>query len=245
MPPYWPRVSEGSIAQLIVDILALGGTATPLPPDVAWTVAGSVGQGETDLMSFVGTSWTLYTIELESLTGDADLTVYAVPADAATRRLISKSDSKTPLDRVWFQTEALAETHDVEILGYLSSSYGLSVLAQPLALPDPQLPTEDQFRNYTYVLSDATKALAKSSGCFACHAETTRVIGPSFKVISLRYKDIVGSKDQLIAKVKSGGRGNWGEIPMPPYSPRVPDADIEGLVQSILFGDPPAPTPPP
>lgn len=242
MPPYWPRVSETSIAQLIVDILALD-APTPLPPGVAWTVAGAVAQGETDLMSFVGDSWTLYTIELESLTGDADLTVYAVPADTGTRRLIGKSDLKTPLDRVWFQTEALPETHDVEVLGYLSSNYGLSVLAQPLTLPDPPLPTADQFSNYVYVLSDATRILAKSNGCLACHAETARVVGPSFKAISLRYKDTAGSKDQLIAKVKAGGKGYWGEVPMPPYSPRVSDADIDALVQSIVFGDPATPPP--
>jgi cytochrome c len=67
------------------------------------------------------------------------------------------------------------------------------------------------------------------------------VVGPSFKAISLRFKDVAGSKDRLIAKVKAGGAGSWGDIPMPPYSPRVSDVDIDALVQSILFGDP-APT---
>jgi cytochrome c len=203
-------------------------------------VAGSVAQGETDLLSFVGDAWTLYTVELESVTGDADLTVYA--GDTATRRLIGKSDLKVPLDRVRFSTEAVPENHGVEVYGYLASSdYGLSVRAEPLVLPEPPLPTADQFRSYVYTLSDATRLRAKAAGCFSCHAETTRVVGPSFKAISLRFKDVAGSKDRLIAKVKAGGEGSWGEIPMPPYSPRVSDADIDALVQSILFGDP-APT---
>lgn len=237
MPPYSPRVADASIAQLVSDILALGGPSLPLPLG-AWSVVGSVAQGETDLIFFVGDSWTVYTIELQSLTGDADLTVYAKPTDSSVRRLIGKSDLKSPQDGVSFSTEAAADPHDIEVYGYLGSNYGLSFQSKTLNLPDPQPPSAEQFRNYVYTLSDATRFLAKTNGCLACHAETTRVLGPSFKAISLRFKDVAGSKDRLIAKVKAGGKGLWGEIPMPPYSPRVPDVDIETLVQSILFGDP-------
>lgn len=198
-------------------------------------------QGETDLVSFVGEGWTLYTIELESVTGDADLTVYAVPEGSATRSMVGKSDSKQPLDHVSFSTEAVSDNYDVEAYGYLSSDYGLTVRAEALVFPDPQPPTAEQFKNYAYTLSDATLVRAKAAGCLACHAQATRVIGPSFKVISLRFKDVAGSKERLIAKVKDGGKGYWGEIPMPPYAPRVLDADIEALVQSILFGDSTAP----
>lgn len=237
MPPYSPRVADASIAQLVSNILALGGPSPPLPPG-AWSVVGSVAQGETDLISFVGDSWTVYTIELQSVTGDADLTVYAKSTDSSVRRLVGKSDLKSPQDGVSFSTEAAADPHDIEVYGYSGSNYGLSFQSKALNLPDPQPPSAEQFRNYVYALSDATRFLAKTSGCLACHAETTRVVGPSFKAISLRFKDIAGSKDRLIAKVKAGGKGLWGEIPMPPYSPRVPDIDIEILMQSILFGDP-------
>ena len=237
MPPYSPRVADASIAQLVSDILALGGPSLPLPPG-AWSVVGSVAQGETDLISFVGDSWTVYTIELQSVNGDADLTVYAKPTDSSVRRLVGISDLKSPQDGVSFSTEAVADPHDIEVYGYLASNYGLSFQSKALNFPDPQPPSGEQFRNYVYALSDATRSLAKTSGCLACHAETTRLVGPSFKAISLRFKDIAGSKDRLVAKVKTGGKGLWGEIPMPPYSPRAPDVDIETLAQSILFGDP-------
>lgn len=236
MPPYSPRVSDASIAQLIADILALGGPSSSIP-GTAWSVVGSVAQGETDLVSFIGDAWALYTIELETVTGDADVAVYSIDGDLTTRRLIGKSDLKQSQERVYFSTEALLENYQIEVYGVEASDYGLLVRATPLILPDPQPPSTEQFRNYIYVLNDATHNLAKASGCLACHAETTRVVGPSFKAISLRFKDVAGSKERLIAKVKVGGKGYWGEIPMPPYSPRVSDGDIDALVQSILFSD--------
>ncbi len=87
------------------------------------------------------------------------------------------------------------------------------------------------------VTAAAPLDLAKKSGCFACHAIDKKVVGPSWGDVSKRYKgqDVRGD---LIAKVKIGGKGNWTEVtkgvPMPPYSPRVKDEDIETLVDFIL-----------
>ncbi len=80
--------------------------------------------------------------------------------------------------------------------------------------------------------------LAKKSGCTACHAIDRKVVGPGWKAVSDRYKGDAGAKAALVAKVKKGGKGNWTEVtkgvPMPPYSPRVKDADIDELVTFIL-----------
>jgi len=80
-------------------------------------------------------------------------------------------------------------------------------------------------------------ALAKKSGCLACHAIDKKIVGPSWKDVADRYKG-KGAKADLIAKVKAGGKGAWTEVtrgvPMPPYSPRVSDANIEKLVDFIL-----------
>lgn len=94
----------------------------------------------------------------------------------------------------------------------------------------------------TLAAADATAAdgpeLAKKSGCVACHAEDRKVIGPAFKDVASRYKGDAGAKALLIEKVKKGGKGNWtdvtGGVAMPPYSPRVPDQDIETLVDYVL-----------
>ncbi len=81
-------------------------------------------------------------------------------------------------------------------------------------------------------------ALAKKSGCMACHSIEKKVVGPAWKDVAAKYKGDAGARDALIAKVKKGGKGAWtdvtGGVPMPPYSPRVADADIEKLVDFIL-----------
>ena len=80
--------------------------------------------------------------------------------------------------------------------------------------------------------------LAKKSGCLACHSVEKKVVGPAWKDVAAKYKGDAGAKDTLIEKVKKGGKGNWTEVtggaPMPPYSPRVADADIEKLVDFVL-----------
>jgi len=80
--------------------------------------------------------------------------------------------------------------------------------------------------------------LAKKSGCTACHAIDKKVVGPAWADVAKRYKGDGAAKAALIAKVKKGGKGNWTEVtkgvPMPPYSPRVADADIEKLVDFII-----------
>lgn len=76
--------------------------------------------------------------------------------------------------------------------------------------------------------------LAKKSGCLACHSIEKKIVGPAWKDVSAKYQGNAEMKDKLVAKVKAGGKGNWGEVPMPPYSPRVSDADIEALVTFVL-----------
>jgi cytochrome c len=84
----------------------------------------------------------------------------------------------------------------------------------------------------------ADEALAKKSGCFACHAIGKKIVGPDWKDVAARYKGDAAARDALIKKVKTGGKGNWTEVtkgvPMPPYSPRVKDEDIAKLVDFIL-----------
>ena len=76
--------------------------------------------------------------------------------------------------------------------------------------------------------------LAKKSGCMACHAVDKKRVGPSYKEIATKYKADKAAEAKLIEKVKKGGGGVWGPIPMPPNSPRVRDEDIKTLVRWIL-----------
>ena len=84
----------------------------------------------------------------------------------------------------------------------------------------------------------ADLALAKKSGCLACHSVEKKIVGPAWKDVAAKYKGDAGARDRLIAKVKKGGKGNWTKItggaPMPPYSPRVSDANIGIMVDFVL-----------
>ena len=79
----------------------------------------------------------------------------------------------------------------------------------------------------------ANEKLAQSSGCMTCHGVDKKVIGPGFKEIATKYRNDKGAEAALIKKVKAGGKGVWGEIPMPPNA-HVKDEDIKTMVQWIL-----------
>ena len=79
----------------------------------------------------------------------------------------------------------------------------------------------------------ASDALAKKHNCFACHAVDKKVVGPSYKEVAAKYASDKGAEAKLIDKVKKGGAGVWGQVPMPPNA-SVPDADVKALVSWIL-----------
>jgi len=87
-------------------------------------------------------------------------------------------------------------------------------------------------------MEDGT-ALAKKSGCFACHSIDRKILGPGWKDVAAKYAgDKAAGKAHLLNKVAKGGKGVWTEITggaaMPPYSPRVSDENIEILVDFII-----------
>jgi cytochrome c551/c552 len=76
------------------------------------------------------------------------------------------------------------------------------------------------------------RAMLAQYGCIACHAIDKKVVGPAFRDVAAKYHDQPGEAPRLEAKVKNGGAGVWGDIPMPPNA--VPDADIHSIVNWIL-----------
>ncbi len=81
---------------------------------------------------------------------------------------------------------------------------------------------------------EAGEALAQKSGCLACHGVDKKVLGPSYKEVSAKYKGDKTAEAKLVQKVKAGGSGVWGAMPMPPNSPQVKDADIQTIVKWVL-----------
>ncbi len=82
----------------------------------------------------------------------------------------------------------------------------------------------------------ANADLAKKSNCLACHTVDKKLVGPAYQDVAKKYAGDKGAEAKLIEKVKKGGSGVWGTIPMPPNSPTVKDEDIKTLVRWILSG---------
>ncbi len=76
--------------------------------------------------------------------------------------------------------------------------------------------------------------LALKHKCNVCHNVDKKLVGPAYKEVAKKYKGDAGAEANLIAKVSKGGKGVWGKMPMPPNSPKVPDADIKELVKWVL-----------
>ncbi|RMD01500.1 cytochrome C [Aquitalea palustris] len=74
--------------------------------------------------------------------------------------------------------------------------------------------------------------LAKQYNCLACHSVDAKLVGPSYKQVAAKYKG-QNVTAKLMQKVKAGGSGSFGAIPMSP-NPQVPDADLKQLVTWIL-----------
>lgn len=78
------------------------------------------------------------------------------------------------------------------------------------------------------------EAAMNKAGCMACHAKDKKLVGPSFKDIAAKYKGQAATA-KLIEKVRKGGAGSFGPIPMSPNGPdKINDADLKAAVEFIL-----------
>lgn len=83
------------------------------------------------------------------------------------------------------------------------------------------------------VQAQSAEDLIKKSGCSACHTNDKKVVGPAYNDVAAKYKGDAGAAAKLADKVKKGGSGVWGQVPMPP-NPQVKDDDIKTMVAYIL-----------
>ncbi len=79
------------------------------------------------------------------------------------------------------------------------------------------------------------KSLMTAGGCTTCHAVDHKVVGPAFKDIAAKRKAESGAVATLEKKVRAGGKGDYGAIPMPPNAEaKINDSDLHELVEWIL-----------
>ena len=77
------------------------------------------------------------------------------------------------------------------------------------------------------------EAMMKKYACAACHSIDKKIVGPAYVDVAAKYKGDKNAVDMLSRKVKEGGTGTWGQIPMPPNA-AVPAGDIKEIVTWIM-----------
>jgi cytochrome c len=106
------------------------------------------------------------------------------------------------------------------ILDYLSMYYNRE---QPAPAPSAD----------TLASTDPAQKLLDAHACSGCHALDKRVVGPSFREVSEKYRNNPNAMAYLTAKIRSGGQGAWGPVPMPPNA-AITDAEAKALVGWVL-----------
>jgi cytochrome c len=83
--------------------------------------------------------------------------------------------------------------------------------------------------------AQASEAIVKKARCVACHAVDQKRVGPAYKEVAAKYKGDAKAPAMLFEKVRHGGSGNWGQVPMIPHpADKISDDDLKAAVQWIL-----------
>ncbi len=97
---------------------------------------------------------------------------------------------------------------------------GLAVISLLACLPVPAVAADDA-------------ALARSKKCMNCHAVGEKLVGPAFKDVAARYANDKEAEDRLAKKIREGGAGAWGVVPMPTND--VTPAEARELAHWVLM----------
>jgi S-disulfanyl-L-cysteine oxidoreductase SoxD len=99
------------------------------------------------------------------------------------------------------------------------------------------IPAQGAPENIATVSLTSIKPVLDKNACLACHGMSNKLVGPSFKDVAARYKTTDGAVNLLSGKIKSGGQGNWGAIPMPAQA--LSAAEAAQIAQWLTGGMPP------
>jgi cytochrome c551/c552 len=142
-----------------------------------------------------------------------------------TRARLSRGQWEDNVQNMKERGAPLAPQEIPVIVEYLATYYNSQSPAPP---PDPA--------GASFGLDtggDPVQKLLNAHACTACHTLEKRVVGPSFKEVAAKFAGDGDAAAKLVKKIREGGAGNWGNVPMPPH-PQVPDADLSQMVGWIL-----------
>lgn len=115
----------------------------------------------------------------------------------------------------------LADDEQRVILDYLATYYGRD--PAPPAAPD----------TFAAGGGDPVARMLDAHACNGCHTVDRKLVGPAFRDIAAKYAADAGAAARLAAKIRSGGAGAWGDVPMPP-NPKLSEADALALARWVL-----------
>lgn len=87
----------------------------------------------------------------------------------------------------------------------------------------------------TVALASPPTEVLNKYACSGCHSMTAKVVGPGFNEVAAKYKDQKDAKAHLSARIRSGGMGIWGQVPMPPQA-AITDAELARVVDWLVAG---------
>jgi cytochrome c len=81
----------------------------------------------------------------------------------------------------------------------------------------------------------ASEEIVKKARCVACHTVDAKRVGPAYKEVAAKYRGDAGAPAKLFDKVRAGGSGNWGQVPMLPHpADKISDADLKAAIAWVL-----------
>ena len=80
---------------------------------------------------------------------------------------------------------------------------------------------------------DPVQKLLNANACNGCHSIDKRIVGPSFREVAAKYTGDRDAPARLVTKIRSGGQGVWGAVPMPP-NPALSDAELQRILAWML-----------
>lgn len=122
--------------------------------------------------------------------------------------------------------------------GFVASMYGdIRDNFRGLASMNEAGPPADEAAPQAATGTAAPQAMIEQFGCAACHGIDKKIVGPAFRSVAAKYKGDAGAEQRLFKKVRAGGSGVWGSIPMPPQA-GPSDAELTAIIKWVLAGAP-------
>ena len=147
-------------------------------------------------------------------------------AQHITRAKLSRGEWEFNIKNMIERGAPVAPDEIPVILEYLATYYNRDTVPPP---PDPSAAAAG--------MSDTGQGpvarLLNANACVACHQVDRRVVGPSFKEVAAKFASDGDAVAKLSKKIREGGSGNWGNVPMPP-NPALSDAELRTIVDWVL-----------